>query len=79
MSLTVDEINQIQFNTKMRGYNPTEVNDFIKEVAQTVQELTDQNRALQEKVKADERTAVALLLLCGSRRRHIWPGRPGML
>lgn len=54
MSLTVDEINQIQFNTKMRGYNPTEVNDFIKEVAQTVQELTDQNRALQEKVKADE-------------------------
>ena len=25
MSLTVDEINQIQFNTKMRGYNPTEV------------------------------------------------------
>lgn len=54
MSLTVDEINQIQFNTKMRGYNPTEVNDFIKEVAQTVQELTEQNRALQEKVKADE-------------------------
>lgn len=54
MSLTVDEINQIQFNTKMRGYNPTEVNDFIKKVAQTVQELTDQNRALQEKVKADE-------------------------
>ena len=54
MSLTVDEINQIQFNTKMRGYNPTEVNDFIKEVAQTVQELTDQNRTLQEKVKADE-------------------------
>ena len=47
MSLAVDEINQIQFNTKMRGYNPTEVNDFIKEVAQTVQELTDQNRALQ--------------------------------
>lgn len=54
MSLTVDEINQIQFNTKMRGYNPTEVNAFIKEAAQTVQELTDQNRALQEKVKADE-------------------------
>lgn len=54
MSLTVDEINQIQFNTKMRGYNPTEVNDFIKEVAQTVQELTEQNRTLQEKVKADE-------------------------
>lgn len=54
MSLTVDEINQMQFNTKMRGYNPTEVNDFIKEIAQTVQELTDQNRALQEKVKADE-------------------------
>ncbi len=54
MSLTVDEINQIQFNTKMRGYNPTEVNDFIKEVAQTVQELSEQNRALQEKVKANE-------------------------
>lgn len=54
MSLTVDEINQIQFNTKMRGYNPTEVNAFIKEAVQTVQELTDQNRALQEKVKADE-------------------------
>lgn len=45
MSLTVDEINQTQFNTKMRGYNQNEVNDFIQEVSQTVQSLTDQVRA----------------------------------
>ncbi|MEY8441938.1 DivIVA domain-containing protein [Lactobacillaceae bacterium 24-114] len=54
MSLSVDKINQMQFNTKMRGYNTAEVDDFVKEVSQTVQELVEQNRALQEKVTADE-------------------------
>lgn len=54
MSLTVDQINKTQFNTKMRGYNQSEVNDFMQEVSQTVQELTDQVRALQETVQADE-------------------------
>lgn len=54
MSLTVDQINKTQFNTKMRGYNQNEVNNFIQEVSQTVQELTDQVRALQETVQADE-------------------------
>ena len=39
MSLTVDQINNKQFNTKMRGYNPKEVQEFIQEVSQTVQQL----------------------------------------
>lgn len=54
MALSVDEINKTQFNTKMRGYNQSEVNEFIKQVSATVQELIEQNRALQETVKADE-------------------------
>ena len=31
MSLTVDQINNKQFNTKMRGYNPEEVQEFLQE------------------------------------------------
>ena len=42
-SLTVDQINNKQFNTKMRGYNPEEVQEFIQEVSQTVQQLITEN------------------------------------
>lgn len=54
MGLTIDQINKQEFTTKMRGYNEKEVDDFVKEVARTVQELTEENHALQETVKADE-------------------------
>lgn len=54
MGLTIDQINNQDFSTKMRGYNQDEVKVFIQEVSQTVQELTEKNNALQETVKADE-------------------------
>lgn len=54
MGLTIDQINNQDFSTKMRGYNQDEVKAFIQEVSQTVQKLTEKNNALQETVKADE-------------------------
>lgn len=54
MGLTVRDINEQKFSTKMRGYNQDEVRKFIEQVSQTVQELTEENNALKETVKADE-------------------------
>jgi cell division initiation protein len=54
MALTVEQINKQNFSTKMRGFNQEEVKNFIQEVSQTVQELTEENHALKETVKADE-------------------------
>lgn len=54
MGLTVEQINKQTFSTKMRGYNQSEVQQFLANVAQTVQELTEENHALKETVKADE-------------------------
>ena len=54
MGLTVKDINEQQFSTKMRGFNQDEVRRFIEQVSQTVQELTEGNHALKETVKADE-------------------------
>ena len=54
MGLTVEQINNQEFSTKMRGYNQNEVQQFMATVAQTVQELTEENHALKETVKADE-------------------------
>ena len=53
MGLTVEQINKQEFSTKMRGYNQNEVQQFMATVAQTVQELTEENHALKETVKAD--------------------------
>lgn len=54
MGLTVEQINKQEFSTKMRGYNQNEVQQFMATVAQTVQELTEENHALKETVKADK-------------------------
>ena len=54
MGLTVEQINKQEFSTKIRGYNQNEVQQFMATVAQTVQELTEENHALKETVKADE-------------------------
>lgn len=48
MTLTADEIKNKQFNSKMRGYDRGEVDDFLKTVIDTVQTLNDQNRQLAE-------------------------------
>lgn len=54
MTVSADEISNKSFDNKMRGYNPQEVQSFLKEVADSVRELTDQNRELQEIVKSDK-------------------------
>jgi cell division initiation protein len=48
MALTADDIKDKQFNSKMRGYDRSEVDDFLKEVSETINSLTDQNHQLAE-------------------------------
>ena len=54
MTLTADEIANKQFDSKMRGFNPNEVKDYLRQVASTVADLTEQNRTLREQVEANE-------------------------
>lgn len=48
MTLTADDIKNKQFDSKMRGYDRGEVDDFLKSVSETIAALTDQNRQLAE-------------------------------
>lgn len=54
MTMSADDINNKTFDTKMRGYNQSEVKDFLNQVAETVQSLNEKNRELTEMVKANE-------------------------
>lgn len=54
MTVTPEDINNKSFDVKMRGFNQNEVKDYLNEVAQTMQQLTDKNRELSEMVKANE-------------------------
>lgn len=54
MTVTADDINNKTFDTKMRGFNQSEVRDYLNEVAETVQELNEKNRELSEMVKANQ-------------------------
>lgn len=54
MTVTADDINNKTFDTKMHGFNQSEVKEYLQEVAQTVQDLTEKNRELSEMVKANE-------------------------
>ncbi len=54
MTLTAEEITSKKFETKMRGYNPHEVESFLQEVATTVTSLVEENHELSEQVKANE-------------------------
>lgn len=54
MTVSAEEITNKSFDTKMRGFNQSEVRDYLNEVAQTVQELNEKNRELSEMVKANE-------------------------
>lgn len=54
MTVTAEDINNKTFDTKMRGFNQSEVRDYLNEVAETVQELNEKNRELSEMVKANE-------------------------
>lgn len=48
MALTADDIKDKQFNSKMRGYDRSEVDEFLKEVSETINSLTEQNHQLAE-------------------------------
>lgn len=48
MTLTADDIKNKQFDSKMRGYDRSEVDDFLKSVSESITALTDQNRQLAE-------------------------------
>lgn len=54
MTVSAEDITNKTFDTKMRGFNQSEVRDYLNEVAQTVQELNEKNRELSEMVKANE-------------------------
>ncbi|WP_429971251.1 DivIVA domain-containing protein [Fructilactobacillus sp. Tb1] len=51
MVLSAEDIHNKKFNTKMRGYNIDEVNDFLDQVTKDYQILKDDNERLNEKLK----------------------------
>ena len=51
MTLTVEEISKKQFDNKMRGYNPSEVNEFLRQVASEFQALQAKNHELTERTR----------------------------
>lgn len=51
MVLSAEDIHKKKFNTKMRGYNIDEVNDFLDQVTKDYQILKDENERLNEQLK----------------------------
>lgn len=54
MSLTAADIKNKQFNTKMRGYDREEVDNFLNDVLSTVNELNTKIESLQDSLKSNE-------------------------
>ncbi|BAP85909.1 cell division protein DivIVA [Paucilactobacillus hokkaidonensis JCM 18461] len=54
MSLTVDDIQNEKFATKMRGYNVEEVNQFLDRIVAEFKTMTEKNHELEETVKGDQ-------------------------
>ena len=50
MKITPLDIQQMVFRSKFRGYDKEEVNRFLEELAQTVEELNRDNAILREKI-----------------------------
>jgi cell division initiation protein len=67
MELEASHIHEKQFNDAWRGYNQEEVDDFLDEVAETVDRLHRENRSLRQRVSeldetvANSRNAEAML------------------
>lgn len=59
MKITPLDIQQMVFKVRLRGYDRTDVDRFLQDVAQTVEGLNRENRALREKLAAaDDQLAV---------------------
>ena len=54
MTLSSEEIGKKKFDSKMRGYAPTEVDAFLKEVTESMAELEEKNKELSDQVKSNE-------------------------
>lgn len=54
MSISVDDIKNKQFDNKLRGYNPAEVDKFLEDVASTITDLENKNRELSDANKASQ-------------------------
>ena len=50
MAITVEIIEQKEFKTKVRGYDPIEVDEFLDEIADEIIALHDEIAALQQQV-----------------------------
>ncbi|MGH2753325.1 MAG: DivIVA domain-containing protein [Actinomycetota bacterium] len=60
MELEAQDIHEKQFNDAWRGYNQEEVDDFLDEVAETVDRLQRENRSLRQRVgELDESVATS--------------------
>jgi cell division initiation protein len=60
MELEASDIHEKQFNDAWRGYNQEEVDDFLDEVAETVDRLQRENRSLRQRVaELDETVATS--------------------
>ncbi len=60
MKITPLDIQHKVFDTKMRGYEKRQVDQFLEELAETVETLTRENAALKEKVSAKDDELVQL-------------------
>lgn len=54
MNITPLDIRKQEFNRKMRGYDPEEVQGYLDQVAQALEEANAANAALEEKLKESE-------------------------
>lgn len=51
MEISAHEINVKQFHDQWRGYSQEEVDDFLDRVAESVERLTRENRAMHQRIK----------------------------
>lgn len=54
MRITPLDIQHKVFKTQFRGYHPRQVNQFLEEVAETVESLVRENNSLREKATAKD-------------------------
>ncbi|ADH86570.1 DivIVA domain-containing protein [Desulfurivibrio alkaliphilus] len=53
------DIQNQQFHVRFRGFDTEEVDDFLEQVAATVQKLSEENKELKERLEAAERRVAA--------------------
>lgn len=60
MKITPLDIQQMEFKVRLRGYDRREVDQFLEELAQTVELLTRENTALRDRLAAAEQQLAEL-------------------